>query len=121
MTRPGRGMWGLVALFAVSGTMHFVRPLPFETIVPRRLPGRRRLVYASGAVELGCAAGLAIPASRRLAGLVSAVLLVMVFPANVQMAYDVRRRGSRAATALAVGRLPLQVPLVRAAWRARRR
>lgn len=106
MTRPSRGMWGLVALFAVSGTMHFVRPLPFETIVPRRLPGRR---------------WLAIPATRRLAGLVSAVLLVMVFPANVQMAYDVRRRGSRVATALALGRLPLQVPLVRAAWRARRR
>ncbi len=114
-------MWGLATLFAVSGVLHFVRPRRFEAIVPRWLPARRRLVYLSGAAELGCAAGLAHPATRRTAGLASAGLLMMVFPANVQMAYDVSRSDSTLATALAIGRLPLQLPMIRTAWWAWRR
>lgn len=112
-----RGMWALATLFAGSGALHFARPRPFESMVPRWLPARRRLVHLSGAAELGCALALAVPATRRTAGLVSAGLLVVVFPANVQMAYDVGRRSSRATTTLALARLPLQLPMIRAAWR----
>lgn len=113
-----RGMWCLVALFAGSGVLHFVRPRPFEAIVPRWLPARRRLVHLSGAAELACAVGLAVPATRRPAGMASAVLLTLVFPANLQMAYDVSRRGSAPATVAAVARLPLQLPMIRIALRA---
>ncbi len=112
-------MWALAAIFLVSGTLHFARPGLFEATIPRVLPARRGLVYASGAVEIGCALGLAVPATRRPAGLASAGLLVVIFPANVQMAYDARRRGSMIATALTLGRLPLQLPMIRTALRAR--
>lgn len=127
--RPlGRGAAAVAAAFAVSGVVHLVRPQVFEPIVPRALPRPRQLVLVSGVAELVCAAGLAMPATRRVAGPASAALLVAVFPANVQMAVDAvhgargalpdRRRTARAAVTLA--RLPLQLPLVRWAWSAGR-
>ena len=117
--RPGE--LGLAVLFATSGVMHLLTPHRFEEIVPRPLPGKRAVVYLSGAAELGCAAGLVAPATRRLAGLASAVLLVAVFPANVQMALDVLTGRGRLAGLVAAARLPLQAPLVAIAWRAWRR
>lgn len=111
-------MLGLAVVFATSGCLHLVRPRPFERIVPHGLPARRTLVHVSGVAELGCAAGLVTPSTRRLAGLVSAGLLVAVFPANVQMTVDVFGSRGPLAKALAVARLPLQVPLIRIAWRA---
>ncbi len=117
--RPPADVVALAALFAVSGTLHGLRPELFERIVPRGLPGRRGLVYASGAAELLCAVGLMVPRTRRRCGLVSAALLVAIFPANVQMAVDVlrSRRSSSAMKVAAVARLPVQWPLVRAGWR----
>lgn len=110
-------MWALAGLFTVSGALHLVRPQPYEAIVPRGLPRKRHLVYASGVLELVCAAGLAVPITRRLAGLASAGLLVAVFPANLQMTADILGRRRPAVQVLAVARLPLQLPMVRTAWR----
>ena len=121
----GKDAAALAGLFVVSGVMHFVRPRVFESIVPQPLPARRTLVYASGAAELACAAGLFVPRTRRAAGIASAALLVAVFPANVTMATgakrrldrhpgDARGRGYLAATLL---RLPLQCPMIRTALR----
>jgi uncharacterized membrane protein len=116
----------LAGLFLTSGTMHFVKPEPFEAMVPTRLPSRRALVYASGVLEIACAVGLFLPRTRRVAGLASAALLVAVFPANVTMTghakrrfdrdpEDPKRQGYLAAT---VARLPLQWPMIRTALRA---
>lgn len=113
-----RGVWLLAGLFVTSGTLHFISPRRFEAIVPHQLPARRALVYGSGAAELVCAAGLAIPRSRGAAGLASAALLAAVLPANVQMAVDVCRHRSTAAKVAAVARLPLQLPLMRIGWQA---
>ena len=103
----------LAGLLTVTGSLHFLTPRPFVAIVPRRLPRRRELVQLSGAAELACAAGLAVRPTRRVAGWVTTILFVVVFPANVQMALDAQRRprstAYRAATWL---RLPLQLPLV---------
>jgi len=119
-SRASRTTTGLAVLFGVLGTLHFVKPEPFEGMVPRALPRKKELVYASGAAELACAAGLLHPRTRRVAGLVSAGLLVAVFPANVQMAADLQRKGSRPAQAIAWARLPLQLPLIRWALKAAR-
>jgi uncharacterized membrane protein len=118
--RPSRSTTALAVLFATSGVLHFAKPRPYERIVPRPLPRKRELVYASGAAELVCAAGLLHPRTRRPAGLASAALLAAIFPANVQMALDLNAKGSRVARAVGFGRLPLQVPLIRAALKAAR-
>ncbi len=103
--------WLLAGVLAAGGTAHFVAPATYERIIPPALPFPRALVYASGVAELACAAGLACRPTRRLAGWASAVLFVVVFPANVQMAMAATG-GSPAHRLIAWGRLPLQVPLV---------
>jgi uncharacterized membrane protein len=103
---------GLTALLATSGTLHFLQPKPFDSIVPRSLPGSPRTwTYLSGAAELAVAAAIAHPRSRRLGGLAAAALFAGVFPANVKMAAD-WRHASPARRAIAYGRLPLQIPLI---------
>ncbi|MBT2449579.1 hypothetical protein J7F03_21330 [Streptomyces sp. ISL-43] len=102
----------LAGLLAGAAVAHAVAPKQFDATVPRSLPGSpRQWTYASGVAELALAAGVAHPRTRRVAALATAAFFVGVFPANVKMAYDARHR-SPAIRAAAVGRLPLQVPLV---------
>jgi uncharacterized membrane protein len=111
--RPREAL-SLAALLATTGVLHFAAPRPFDSIVPRSLPGSpRRWTYLSGVAELAVAAAVAHPRSRRAGGLAAAALFAAVFPANVKMAAD-WRHASPARRAIAYGRLPLQVPLI--AW-----
>lgn len=122
----GKDGVALAAVFLTSGVMHFVRPEPFQAMVPNSLPARRLLVYISGAAEIVCGLGLLNSATRRVAGLASAVLLVGVFPANVTMAGQAKRRfdrdrlnaQKRGYLVATVVRLPLQWPMIRTALRA---
>jgi uncharacterized membrane protein len=111
-----RSRIGLGALLLVTGVLHFVVPSPYVRIIPRALPGSwaEPLVYVSGAAELAGGAALLVPRWRRPAGWFVAALLVAVFPANVQMAVD-------SPNVFTIGRLPLQLPLLWAAWQATRR
>jgi uncharacterized membrane protein len=103
---------GLVALLTSTGILHFAVPGPFDAIVPEQLPGSARTwTHLSGVVELAIAALIAAPRTRRLGGLLAALLFVVVFPANVKMAIDWSDR-SAWMRALAYGRLPLQILLV---------
>jgi uncharacterized membrane protein len=107
-----RAATALASSLAASGLLHFLRPRPFDGIVPRSLPGRPRLwTYLSGAAELTVAAAVAHPRTRRLGGLAAAGLFAAVFPANVKMAADWRRASPTLGT-IGYARLPFQVPLV---------
>jgi len=108
--------------FAANGTVHLVRPAVFDSLMPRVLAARwhRTLIALSGVAELVCAAGLL--GRRRWAGGASVAFFVAVYPANVQMALDAgtgRNPGLSDRRALAWGGLPLQLPMLAAAWRAR--
>ena len=96
-------------MLATSGTAHLVVPAPFESIVPAALGAPRPWVSVSGVAELACAAALAAPRTRARAGWACAALLIAVYPANVTMALRARPGTPRA---VALARLPLQVPLV---------
>jgi uncharacterized membrane protein len=103
---------GLVVLLTSTGLLHFAVPTPFDAIVPGQLPGTARTwTYFSGTAELLIAVLIADPRTRRLGGLLAALLFVVVFPANVKMAIDWSDRPAWI-RALAYGRLPLQIPLV---------
>ena len=109
---------GLAAIIGGSGVLHLVAPASYRRIVPAPLaPWREQVVTVSGLVEIACALMLLVPRTRRAGGLTTALLLLAVFPANLQMALD----GGYADAgfpfnnaALAWLRLPLQVPLI--AW-----
>ncbi|WP_182526230.1 DoxX family protein [Nocardioides dongkuii] len=110
----------VVGAFAVSGTVHLVKPEVFETVMPSWVPAHRELIYASGVAELLCAAGMVAPRTRKVAGYASALLLLGVFPGNIQMAQDASRTRNRTFQAAAYARLPLQVPMIRAVLEAAR-
>ncbi|UDY22577.1 DoxX family protein [Nocardioides sp. Kera G14] len=110
----------LTVAFAVSGTIHLLLPKTFAPVMPSWVPAHREVIVASGVAELVLAAGLNLPATRRLSGWGSAVLLAAVFPANVKMATDSTKTNSVPFKAAAFGRLPLQAPLIRSALRAAR-
>lgn len=102
------------------GTLHFVAPKPFDTIVPAELPGSARLyTYASGVAEIAVGALLVPRRTRRSAALAAAALFVGVFPANVNM---VRLWWDKPwpMRAVALARLPLQIPMVAIALKIRR-
>lgn len=107
---PSRAAQALGLVLLVTGTLHFVVPTGYESIVPGLLGSPAFWVAASGIAELACAVGLLLPRSRRYAGPAAAVLFVAVFPANVQMAVDAVRGDGNVVVALV--RLPLQVPLI---------
>lgn len=115
-----RGTTGLAGIFAVSGVIHLVRPEVYEPLMPSWVPAHREVILASGVAELACAVGLLHPRTRPLAGWASAALLVGVFPGNLKMASDVRHSRKTGLKVAAFARLPLQVPMIRAALRAAR-
>jgi uncharacterized membrane protein len=108
----------LAAILATSGVIHLVRPQTYEPIMPRFVPAHREVILASGVAELVCAAGLLSGRFRRPAGWASAALLLAVFPANLKMASDSTRTSNTGFQAIAIGRLPLQLPLIRTALKA---
>ena len=111
----------LAAIFTTSGIVHLVRPETYEPIMPNVVPKHREVILASGVLELVCAAGLLHPATRRLAGWTSVGVLLGVYPANFKMAGDAMQTDNQSFKAVAIGRLPLQLPLIRSALKAARR
>jgi len=114
----------LAALLALAGMTHLVRPQWFDGLVPPLLPGNARTwTVVSGVVELLVAAAVAVPRTRRGGGLAAAALFLAVFPGNIQMALDAANDPSTDPWWMAALwlRLPLQVPLIWAALRDRRR
>ena len=110
----------LVGIFTASGTVHLVRPQTFEPLMPTFVPAHREVIYASGVLELACAAALLHPATRKAAGWVSLAVLLGVYPANFKMAGDSLKTRNTGFKAAALGRLPLQLPMLRAALRTAR-
>ncbi|MCU1595657.1 MAG: hypothetical protein JWO12_3049, partial [Frankiales bacterium] len=99
----------LAGLLAGAGATHFLKPGLYDPIVPHVLPGPPRAwTYASGIAEVGVAAAVANPATRRRGALAALLLFLAVFPANIQMALDAKTVSARVFSYL---RLPLQVPL----------
>ncbi|WP_124711552.1 DoxX family protein [Gordonia insulae] len=97
------------------GTLHFVVPKPFDEIIPEEIPGdARTLTYASGVAEVAIGAGLLAPRTRRTAAALAVALFVAVYPANINMVRLWKDKPA-AMRAIAIGRLPLQFPMIWAA------
>ena len=110
----------VAAMLMGTGTVHFLAPRPFDTIVPVELPGSARLyTYASGVAEVAIGALLLPRRTRRPAALAAVLLFIGVFPANVNMVrlwWD-KPWPMRIA---ALARLPLQIPMITTALKIRR-
>jgi uncharacterized membrane protein len=110
----------LAAIFSVTGVVHLVKPEIYGPTMPAWVPAHRGVILASGVAELALAAGLALPRTRKLAGWGSVALLVGVYPANIKMTMDAARRDNKPMLAATLARLPLQLPMIKAAFEATR-
>ena len=121
MTAPlSKDVVGLAAILGISGLVHLGKPEVYEPIMPSMVPAQREVIFASGVAELLCAAGLLVPRLRKPAGWASAALLLAVYPANLKMAGDAAQTDKTGFKAIAWGRLPLQIPMIRTALKAAR-
>ncbi|MGH9191427.1 MAG: DoxX family protein [Acidimicrobiales bacterium] len=109
----------MAGLMLGAGTTHFVAPAAYERTIPRWFGAARRVVLASGAAEIACGGLLLSRRTGKFGGWLTAALLVVVFPANVQMALDagtehqaVPKMPVGRFRLVALARLPLQLPLV---------
>ena len=114
-----RSRRALGGFFIAAGTMHFVTPKTYESIMPESLPMHREAVLVSGVAEIagGLAALNRSPASQRFARWWLLALLAAVYPANVQMALRPERY-PKIPPALLWARLPLQFACAAWVWRA---
>jgi uncharacterized membrane protein len=104
--------------FIFVGILHFVRPAGFVAIMPTWIPLHMFWVYASGAVEIAGGLGLLIPRYRKVAGWALFILLIVVFPANINMAInEIQLPGRDPMPVWALwARLPLQFVLLFLVW-----
>lgn len=111
----------LGVLFVGAGVGHFIRPAPYVGIVPPWIPAPGLVVALSGVAELLGGLGVLWKPTRRAASIGLILLLIAVFPANIQMLlngiHDHRSTWYLAALWL---RLPLQPLMIWWAWTVRR-
>lgn len=105
-----RAPFVVAAAFSASGVVHLLHPATFTRIVPTFLPGKTALVYVSGIAELACAVGLW--RRDRWAAVAATTLLLVIWPANLQMAINAQRGNVLATKVEDWIRLPLQLPLI---------
>src|SRR5262245_14511608 len=108
-----RSRLGLAAFMTIAGVMHFVVPKFYEAIVPRWAGHPKRVVQVSGVAEILCGALVALPPTRRLGAWASLIVLILVYPANIQMAIDAGKPHDAYSWGVWL-RLPLQFPMF--AW-----
>ena len=84
-------------------------------IMPPYVPYPLAMVYISGVFEVLLALLLLPLATRHVAAWLLILMLIAIFPANVQMAVNFWRRHNPYLW-VAILRLPLQIPLIYWAW-----
>ena len=111
--------WLMVAFMLASGIGHFATVDAYVAMVPASFPAPRLLVWLSGVAELAGAVGLVVPwpSIRRAAAIGIILLLVAVFPANINMAVNhISPPGMHISPMALWLRLPFQVLFIAWAW-----
>lgn len=122
--------WALAALLGASAVNHVKNPAFYYPVVPPALCSdqgtswapltRHQWVMASALPEVLGAIGLLVPATRRAAATATALMFAGFTAGHVSALHRAWGPQGTAASRLIHGfRLPLQVPLVAWAWRAR--
>jgi uncharacterized membrane protein len=110
------GRLALAIMFLFTGLSHFSSMKhDFAAMIPAPLPNGLWVIYLAGLFEVAGAVGLLIPRTRRLAGVCLVLLLVAMFPANVNAVLNGIPLGGNAPTPLWV-RAPMQLLYVGMVW-----
>ncbi len=103
--------------YVANGVNHFVNPEAYLLIISDFVPWALAVVYVSGLAEIVLGVGVLFASTRVMAAWGLIVLLLAVFPANINVAVNnLAFLGTEPNTALAWLRLPVQVVLIVWAW-----
>lgn len=106
--------WALAAMFLLTASAHFGSRRPdLIRMVPEIFPHPELLVTLTGIAELAGALGLMIPRLAPYAGTALAVLMLAMFPANIQAAREHLTIGGTPATPL-IPRILMQLLFIAA-------
>lgn len=111
MTATEISKYVLAVILIIAGILHFLTPKFYLKIMPSYLPRPADLVVISGIAEIVCGILLLFPETQNFGAYATIVLLIAVFPANIEMAriyYAKKRKGFW----LTILRLPLQFLLI---------
>lgn len=75
-------------MFVMIGLVHLRKPETLTYMVPGFLPNARLLVLLSGVAEIGLGLGLLVPETRTWATWGLIVVLISIFPANINVAVN---------------------------------
>lgn len=101
----------LAGFLTIAGLVHFIAPQFYRPLIPEALGDPDVWVYGSGVAEIAVGVALIPRRTRRPAALAAVVLFVLVFPGNLQMAWDARDDSAWRQVAT-LARLPLQALLI---------
>jgi uncharacterized membrane protein len=97
--------------YVIAGLNHFLHPDAYMRIMPSWLPLHEELVTASGICETLFGLLLLFPQTRIFAAWAIIILLIAVFPANIQMMLNYARENNPGLW-YTILRLPLQILLI---------
>ncbi len=85
ISQPYVSQYLIAVMFILAGTLHFIKPGAYISIMPDYIPRHEAMVYISGAGEILGGVGMLVPDIRFWAAWGLIVLLIAVFPANIDM------------------------------------
>lgn len=106
----------MIVLYIATGINHFVNSEVYLSIMPTWIPWHDTMVIVSGILEILFALLLIFPPTRKLGAWGIILLLIAVFPANIQMMINYLD-GPDYKLWIAIVRLPLQIVLIKWAYR----
>jgi uncharacterized membrane protein len=101
----------MTCFYIFAGANHFINPKMYEKIIPPLLPYPSLINYSSGAFEILFALLLIPETTRSIGAWLIIILLIVVFPANIQMTLNYWRTNDPKLW-LTIIRLPLQFVLI---------
>lgn len=100
-------------IFILAGLLHFLKPGVYIKIMPDYIPFHSAMVYISGVAEVLGGLGFMLPSFRLYAAWGLILLLLAVFPANIDMAIKgYKNYALTGYTSILLLRLPLQFALI---------
>ena len=111
------GLYLMSVFYIAAGIYHFIKPKGYVRIMPLIIPAswHLQLVYISGACEILLGLLLIPESTRVVAAWAIIALLIVVFPANIQMMINYFHYNNPYKWLIVV-RLPLQGLLIYWAW-----
>ncbi len=108
-------LYVMVFFYVVAGMNHFLNPGWYKKIIPAWVPNASAVNYLSGVCEIIFALLLIPEATRNIGACLIILLLIAVFPANIQMSINYKRQHNLYFW-LTIARLPLQLILIWWVW-----